>query len=68
MKIQVISFNCVLKNKYGKFISSTFAREVITHSSDPDLMLAGLAKGLENVRTGEKRQISLKAEDAYGLY
>lgn len=68
MKVQVISFNCVLKNRTGKVISSTFAREVITGSTDSELMLSGLSKGLENLSKGEKRTISLKAEEAYGLY
>jgi FKBP-type peptidyl-prolyl cis-trans isomerase SlyD len=68
MSVQVISFNCVLKNKAGKLISSTFNREVITGGSAEDIVLAGLAKGLENLSKGEKRSIELKAEDAYGLY
>jgi FKBP-type peptidyl-prolyl cis-trans isomerase SlyD len=31
-------------------------------------MLGSLAKGLQNLSKGEKRLISLKAEEAYGLY
>lgn len=68
MNTQVISFNCLLKNKAGQFISSTFNREVLTSTSDPNAMLNGLAKGLQNLKKGEKRSIHLSAEEAYGLY
>lgn len=69
MSAQVISFNCLLKNKAGKVISSTFNREVLTLAEvDQTAMLRGLAMGLQNLKKGEKRSISLKAEEAYGLY
>lgn len=68
MNAQVISFNCVLKNKTGQLISSTFNRDVLTCVSDPNVMLFGLAKGLQNLKKGEKRTIFLSAEEAYGLY
>jgi len=69
MRTQVISFNCLLKNKAGQFISSTFNREVLTLvEADQAALLAGLAKGLQNLKKGEKRSISLTAEEAYGLY
>lgn len=68
MKIQVISFHCVLKNKLGQFISSSFNQEVITHSASAPEMLSGLADGLQNLVKGEKRRIVLKAENAYGFY
>jgi FKBP-type peptidyl-prolyl cis-trans isomerase SlyD len=61
MSIQVISFNCILKNMAGHFISSTFNRDVL---NDPETS----TKNLKNLYAGEKRSISLKAEDAYGLY
>jgi FKBP-type peptidyl-prolyl cis-trans isomerase SlyD len=66
MKPQIISFRCVLKNKTGTVISSTFNREVITHCpGDP---LPGLSEGLHNLKAGEKRQIILGACQAYGFY
>lgn len=68
MNIQVISFNCLLKNKAGKVISSTFNREVLNATGDQNAMLQGLAKGLQNLKKGEKRSIALTAEEAYGLY
>ena len=68
MSIQVISFNCILKNKAGQIISSTFNREVMTTSDAQGLILVGLSRGLQNLIKGEKRSISLSAEEAYGLY
>lgn len=68
MSTQVISFNCTLKNSTGKLISTTFNREVLTSVEDPGAMLLGLAKGLQNLKTGEKRTISLRADEAYGYY
>lgn len=68
MSAQVISFNCLLKSKTGQFISSTYNREVLTSLADETAMLQGLAKGLQNLKKGEKRSISLSAEEAYGFY
>ncbi|MNK06296.1 FKBP-type peptidyl-prolyl cis-trans isomerase SlyD [compost metagenome] len=68
MGAQIISFNCILKNKAGKLISSTFNREVITSAEGQGAMLSGLVEGLQNLKKGEKRSISLSAEQAYGFY
>lgn len=67
MTAQVISFNCVLKNRVGKVISETFNKDVINSTSNNDV-LKGLAIGLQNLKKGEKRKILLDAEDAYGFY
>lgn len=69
MSVQIVSFKCVLKNKSGKIISTTFNRDVITAiEAASDQILNGLAKGLQNLKTGEKRKIELSAEQAYGFY
>ncbi len=68
MKAQIISFHCVLSDQMGKVISSTFNHDVITHVEGPGNLLTGLAEGLQNLRTGEKRRIYLSAEQAYGFY
>lgn len=73
MKIQVISFNCVLKNKTGRLISSTFNRDVLNAVSETQIagtqpILDGLVKGLQQIKKGERRSIELSAQDAYGLY
>jgi FKBP-type peptidyl-prolyl cis-trans isomerase SlyD len=68
MSAQVISFNCLLKNKTGQVISSTFNRDVLTASEGQSVVLDGLVKGLQNLIKGEKRSIALSAKDAYGFY
>ena len=68
MKPQVVSFHCVLKNKFGKVLSSTFNNDVITQSGGDDSILVGLAEGLQNLVKGERRQIVLNAAEAYGFY
>jgi len=68
MSVQVISFNCLLKNKAGFVISTTVNREVLTVMQGPLVELAGLAKGLQDIKKGERRTIQLRAEEAYGLY
>ena len=68
MKVQIVSFHCVLKDKIGKIISSTFNRDVITHIENPGQALRGLAETLQNLQKGDKKSLSLSAEEAYGLY
>lgn len=68
MSAQVVSFNCTLKNKVGNVISTTFNRDVITSIDAPQTVLSGLVKGLQNLKKGEKRKITLSAEEAYGFY
>ncbi|MFN3696005.1 MAG: peptidylprolyl isomerase [Pseudobdellovibrio sp.] len=68
MKPQIITFNCLLKNRVGKLISSTYNRDVLTALNCNDVHLLGLSRGLQNLKKGEKRNISLSAVDAYGFY
>ncbi len=69
MSAQVISFKCILKNKAGQLISSTYNRNVLTLSDTVDTnLLAGLNKNLQHLSAGEKRIIRVPAEEAYGLY
>ncbi|MGE5087260.1 MAG: FKBP-type peptidyl-prolyl cis-trans isomerase [Bacillota bacterium] len=68
MNAQVISFNCVLKNKAGRLLSSTFNRDILNINLAGEHMLEGLTKGMENLSEGEHRSILLSAEQAYGLY
>jgi len=65
---QVISFNCILKNSSGRLISTTYNKDVLTSINKDKAMLLGLARGLQNLQTGDKRKITLKAEEAYGFY
>lgn len=58
-KPQIISFNCVLKNKLGIVISSTYNRNVLTAVNDDKAALLGLSKGLKGLSAGEIREWKL---------
>ena len=69
MAIQVVSFNCVLKNNLGQVISSTFNQNVMTEgAAETPQVLQGLSDGLKDLQKGERRKVCLKAEEAYGFY
>lgn len=69
MQAQIISFNCNLKNKAGKLLSSTYNHDVLTISElNLGGALCGLNKNLQNLKKGERRNIALCAEEAYGFY
>ena len=68
MIAQVVSFHCVLKDKSGRVISSTFNQDVLTYDENQKEVLFGLAKGLQNLKKGEKRRIVVSAGEAYGFY
>ena len=68
MTAQIISFNCTLKNLAGRLISTTFNKDVLTSINDDRAMLLGLAKGLQDLKKGDKRKIQLRAEEAFGFY
>lgn len=68
MGIQVVSFHCTLKNSLGRVLSSTFNQDVITQASGDASLLRGLAEGLQDLHKGERRNIFLRADQAYGFY
>lgn len=68
MNAQIVSFHCVVKDKMGRVISSTFNQDVLTYAESQQDRLKGLAKGLQNLRKGEKRRIIVPAPEAYGYY
>lgn len=68
MKAQVVSFRCTLKNKLGRVIGQSFARDVHTHVPSESAPLRGLAEGLQDLKGGEKRRIVVSADRAYGFY
>ena len=64
-----MSFQCILKNRLGKVISTTINRDVVTASEAGDsVVLQGLAPRLKNLKDGETRRIDLSAAEAYGFY
>ncbi|MCM2324647.1 MAG: FKBP-type peptidyl-prolyl cis-trans isomerase [Oligoflexia bacterium] len=73
MKAQIVSFHCVLKNRLGQVLSSSFNRDVINQLEDSSSnegipRLRGLVARIQNVRQGEKRQFTVPASEAYGPY
>jgi FKBP-type peptidyl-prolyl cis-trans isomerase SlyD len=68
MRAQIVSFHCVLTNRMGRIISSTFNQDVITQADGQRDVIKGLAEGLKNLTKGEKRRVELSADQAYGFY
>lgn len=69
MQAQVISFKCDLKNKAGTLLGSSYNHDVLTISeANSGGILCGLNKNLQNLKKGERRNIALSAEEAYGFY
>jgi FKBP-type peptidyl-prolyl cis-trans isomerase SlyD len=68
MKMQIISFHCILKNKFGHVISSTFNQDILTGPEPKEQQLPALSVAMQDLKLGEKRMVSLHAVDAYGFF
>ncbi len=68
MTVQVVSFHCTLKNKFGRIIGKTYNQNVINDSQREPHTLTALVEEMRDIKTGEKRRIHLSAERAYGFY
>ncbi len=70
MRVQIVSFRCVLKNQLGHLISSSFNHDVVTTPSEgePVHELQGFVEGLKGLKEGERKQIRVNADQAYGFY
>lgn len=68
MKAQIVSFHCHVMSKTGQTISKSTNREVLTAIDSTSTVLRGLNKYIQDLKKGEKRSISLSAEEAYGFY
>ena len=68
MKVQILSFHCVLKNRLGQVLSTSFNQEVINQLEEGSGNLRALVAGLQDLTAGERRQVKVSAEEAYGLY
>jgi FKBP-type peptidyl-prolyl cis-trans isomerase SlyD len=67
MNGQIVSFHCVLKDRLGRIISSSFNQNVSTQDS-PNGQLRGFSRGMQDLKVGECRKIFVGAEEAYGFY
>jgi FKBP-type peptidyl-prolyl cis-trans isomerase SlyD len=69
MRVQIVSFRCVLKNILGQTLSSSFNQDVVTTPSEnEEEMLPELASALRALKNGQKKKIFIPAEKAYGFY
>ena len=69
MRFQVVSFHCVLKNKLGRLISTSFNQDVVTTAGPGQVEeLPVFAKALKKLKQGERKKIYLSASEAYGCY
>ena len=68
MRAQVISFHCTMKSKLGQVLSSSFSQDVTNQRHAENDLLSGLVDGLQSVKAGEKRSITVPADRAYGKY
>jgi len=68
MKAQIVSFHCVLRDKLGTLLSSTYNQDVLTDLETDKGILRGLTEALQDLKTGQSKRISLSAEEAYGYY
>jgi FKBP-type peptidyl-prolyl cis-trans isomerase SlyD len=68
MGIQIISYRCNVKNRMGHKISSSIVRDAMLDPESEKLPLQALNDGLIGIKKGEVREISLRAQEAYGLY
>lgn len=64
----MVSFNCNLKNTSDQLISATYNHDVLAVEQEAGKPLNALALAMQNLTKGEKRNISLKAQEAYGFY
>lgn len=68
MSPQVISFHCVMKNRLGHILGSSFNQDVINQQDSDTGRLRDLVDGLQSVSPGEKRIIFVPAIRAYGPF
>lgn len=68
MTAQIISFHCVLKNKFGAILGRTFNQDILSGVKNAPGSLRTLDERMQGIRAGESRKIELSAEQAYGLY
>jgi FKBP-type peptidyl-prolyl cis-trans isomerase SlyD len=66
MKSQVIAFHYKLKDKSGKQIESSYDSEPVVCLEGASQIIPALEKEMKGLKVGDKKEVSLKAVDAYG--
>lgn len=68
MDIQLISFRCVVKDRMGKVIGTTYSRDVFAQDGISKDLHFDLNSVVSTLKPGDKKQIELSADEAYGYY
>ncbi|MBL7687314.1 MAG: FKBP-type peptidyl-prolyl cis-trans isomerase [Bdellovibrionaceae bacterium] len=69
MSAQIVSFRCTLKDRFGHVISTSVNQNVSTDlQGGSQAGLVGLVREMQNLTKGERREIFVHAQDAYGYY
>ncbi|WP_020410068.1 FKBP-type peptidyl-prolyl cis-trans isomerase [Hahella ganghwensis] len=66
-KDKVVQFNYILKDASGEQLETTYDDEPVTYLHGHDNVLAGLEEVLEGKNAGDKFDVTLPPEKAYGL-
>jgi FKBP-type peptidyl-prolyl cis-trans isomerase 2 len=61
-----VSLEYTLTDEDGKEIESNKGKKPFSYAHGQKQIIRGLEKGLEGMRVGEQKTITIKAEDAYG--
>ncbi len=73
MRAQIVSFHCILRDRFGHILSTSFNQDLINQLERPEKEgihqnLRGLVAGLQDVSAGEKRNFTVPAAEAFGVY
>ena len=68
MAAQVITFQCIVKNRCGQLLSHSTSRGVWSNGEHNTSLLPVLADAVIELSEGERRTICLRADEAYGFY
>jgi FKBP-type peptidyl-prolyl cis-trans isomerase SlyD len=68
MEQKVVSFNYVLRDDSGEVLDSSGKENPITYLEGSGMIIDGLESALRSLVKGEKQQVSLAPEQAYGTY
>jgi FKBP-type peptidyl-prolyl cis-trans isomerase SlyD len=66
-KPQKFSLHCILRNRMGQILSSSFTA-LITYPDGRGGLPREFSRQLQEMKIGERRQVHLSADEAYGYY
>jgi FKBP-type peptidyl-prolyl cis-trans isomerase SlyD len=66
MNPRVVSFHYTLKDKSGKQLDSSSGAEPMTYMEGSGQIIPGLESAIKDMKTGDKKHVEVKAQEAYG--